>query len=566
MAMEAMFDRNHHLARLAQEDFDVLVVGGGITGAGVALDASVRGLKVALVERNDWASGTSSKSSKLIHGGLRYLNQREFRLVREALRERARLRRNAVHLVRPLGFLIPLFGKDGLINPRLAKAVNSVLWLYDLSGGWRIGKLHRSIGADETCALLPTLKKELVQGGFLYWDAQADDARLTLAVVQTAAQHGAVVVNHCEVVAIDGNTTTVRPSIGRTDEIVLKAKTIVNATGVWADSISNLASQSSAKSIDQQTLRPAKGVHISVPIDRLDNDIAVVLPVRGTKRSIFVVPIGQHTYIGTTDNDYEGSLDTPLCTSEEVDELIAAVNGWTSQPLTRADVSSTWAGLRPLLATHSEGPTADLSRRHRVSVSDDGIITITGGKLTTYRRMATDTVDVVMHRLDRGAMRRARRRTRSLPLWGSQDFPKLAESTTPETLGTTPEIYQHLLHRYGDVTPQVLELVREDPRLGEPLLQGLPYLCAEAIFAVRHEMACDLDDVLNRRVPARWLDARATFAGATRTAELIGPLLGWSRDECNHQASAFRDSVNHQLEIAGLTPMSSSTDTADTQL
>lgn len=555
MATEVAFDRSVNLRRLVQEHFDVLVVGGGITGAGVALDAATRGLKVALVERHDWASGTSSKSSKLIHGGLRYLNQRDYRLVYEALYERERLRRNAPHLVRLMPFLIPLFGKDGLIDPRLAKAVNWVLWLYDLTGGWRIGKLHKRIDAAAALKHLPTLNPERVQGAFIYYDAQTDDARLTLAVVQTAAQHGTVVANHCGVVGISATGVTLRPTLVESSidpntqqpgDFKVEATVVVNATGVWADELQALVVGGTPQAdTHQPTLRPAKGVHLVVPRQRLSNDIAAVLPVRGTKRSIFVVPKGDYTYIGTTDTDYDGPLEKPYCTSAEVDEILAAVNAWTSNPLTRSDVRATWAGLRPLVATGNSNNTkhtADLSRRHLVTVSPDGLINVTGGKLTTYRRMAADTVDVVMKQLGRRVGLHNRCRTASLKIWGADGFEELTGTSASE----------HLDNRYGTMAPTIVAMIKTDPSLGEQLMEELPYLRAEALYAVRYEMAMTLDDVLSRRVPARWLNTRATSTAAEATASLIGPELGWDKAETSRQIVSFQMSLTDELAAAGL--------------
>ncbi len=559
MATEVAFDRSVNLGRLAKEHFDVLVVGGGITGAGVALDAATRGLRVALVERHDWASGTSSKSSKLIHGGLRYLNQRDYRLVYESLHERQRLRRNASHLVRLMPFLIPLFGKDGLIDPRLAKAVNWVLWLYDLTGGWRIGKLHKRIDATAALQHFPTLNPERVQGGFIYYDAQTDDARLTLAVVQTAAQHGAVVANYCGVIGINTNRITLRPSLEKistepTGDIEVQATVVVNASGVWSDELQALVVGGTTQAdTHKPTLRPAKGVHLVVERQRLSNDIAAVLPVRGTKRSIFVVPKGDYTYIGTTDTDYDGPLEKPYCTSAEVDEVLAAVNAWTIDPLTRSDVRATWAGLRPLVATgelDKPGHTPDLSRRHSVTVSPDGLINVTGGKLTTYRRMAADTVDVVMKQLGRRVGLHNRCRTASLKIWGADGLEEMRGQSTSE----------HLDNRYGTMTPTILAMIKTDASLGEQLVDELPYLRAEALYAVRHEMAMTLDDVLSRRVPARWLNTRATSTAAEATASLIGPELGWDEAETSRQIVSFQMSLTDELAAAGLVkqPMSDS--------
>src|SRR5215212_5009706 len=392
------FDRSASLRRLGDERFDVLVVGGGITGTGVALDATSRGLRTALVERRDLASGTSSKSSKLVHGGLRYLQQREFRLVYEALYERQRLRLIAPHLVHLLPFLLPLFGKGGLINPKLAKAMRTAMWMYDLTGGRRIGKLHERISAEESLAHMPSLDPDKVVGGFIYYDARTDDARLTLAVARTAADHGAAIATWCPVVGLakgaDGTVVgaQVRPvERGREDDpITVRASVVIHATGV----------------------------HVTVPWDRLRNDIAAVLPVPKDRRSIFVVPDGDRTYIGTTDTDYDGPLDDPVCTAEDVDYVLRAVNASVKEPLTPDDVLGTWAGLRPLVRGAKSNRTADLSRRHVVSRSPSGVIGVTGGKLTTYRRMAADAVDAAVEGLGRGG----RSRTKKLSLHGAEGY------------------------------------------------------------------------------------------------------------------------------------------------
>ena len=371
------FRRADALRRLADEEFDVLVVGGGVTGAGVALDAASRGLRTALVEKGDFASGTSSKSSKMIHGGIRYLQQREFRLVYENLAERQRLLDNAPHLVSPLPFLIPLFGRDGVVSKTVARSYATALWMYDLTGGWRIGKRHREVTKDEALAHLPTLNTDHLVAGFLYFDARADDARLTLALARTAAfEFGAVVANYTPVVRLttgaDGtaNGAVVRPAPDdETSEFPIRARVVVNASGVWADAVRALD-----EGRDPHAIRPAKGVHVTVPADRLPCDIAAVIPVPKDKRSIFVVswPETDLVYLGTTDTDYTGPLDDPACTPEDVDYLLDAANAITTSRLTRADVTGVWAGLRPLLAPPDKGGhvserTADLSRRHTVS-------------------------------------------------------------------------------------------------------------------------------------------------------------------------------------------------------
>ncbi|HJR24229.1 MAG TPA: glycerol-3-phosphate dehydrogenase/oxidase, partial [Acidimicrobiales bacterium] len=455
------FDRDRSLQALADTTFDVLVVGGGITGAGVALDAASRGLRTALVERDDFASGTSSKSSKLVHGGLRYLQNGDVRLVYEALRERQRLRRNAPHLVRLLPFLIPIFSKDGLINPKIARALGTAMWMYDLTGGARIGKLHKRLKRDEAVAHMPTLPEGRLAGGYLYYDAAADDARLTLTLARTAALgHGAVVANHTSVVGllhdeqgrVRGATVEAETADGP-QRFDVAARSVVNAAGVWSDDVRALD-----EGTHPDTIRPAKGIHITVPWEKVRNDIAVVVPVPKDKRSVFVVPWlptddggFRFTYIGTTDTDYDGPLDEPQCTPDDVAYLLGAINLAVREPLETTDVLGTWAGLRPLVKAATSGRTADLSRRHKVLVSDSGVVSVTGGKLTTYREMAEDTVDALVEGLEELPRSAKRCRTRRLALLGADGAPA----------GTAP----HLAGRYGSESRVLSAMVEADPSL-----------------------------------------------------------------------------------------------------
>ena len=555
------FDRDDNLRRLSEEHFDLLVIGGGITGAGVALDAAARGLRTALIERDDLASGTSSKSSKLVHGGLRYLQQKEFRLVYEALHERQRLLRNAPHLVRVLPFLIPLLGKDGTVNRAIAKAYGTALWLYDLTGGWRLGRLHQKMDRDEALGHLPTLDPDRLVAAFIYYDATADDARLTLTIARTAAlDHGAAVANHTAATGFvrdgSGRICAVEVTPAGQETFTVAATTVVNASGVWADEVRTLES-----GLDPDSIRPAKGVHITVPWSKVRNDIAAVLPVSGDRRSVFVVRWDDRTYIGTTDTDYDGSLDHPVCTDDDIDYLLGAVNASLSEPLVRSDVVATWAGLRPLVKSASPGRTADLSRRHQVESSDGGLITVTGGKLTTYRKMAADTVDAVLAAQGRRARGKLKSTTGSLPLRGSAEFEELARDVglepddrqTSDGHGGEPaSLDQHLVRRYGGEARDLMARLEADPSLAEPLVPGLPYAAVEAVHAVESEMATDLHDVLDRRTRARLLDARATIGAADGVAALIGPLLGWDADRQQAEAASYRAAVIDELHVAGL--------------
>ncbi len=525
------FARADALARLESEEFDVLIVGGGITGCGVALDAASRGLRTALVERDDFASGTSSKSSKLVHGGLRYLQQREIRLVYDALHERQRALKNAPHLVRILPFLIPVLSKDGLINPKIARALGYAMWLYDITGGARIGKLHQRIDKTQALAHMPTLRAPNVAAAYLYYDAQTDDARYTLTLARTAAGHGAVLANHCAATGlrkgtdgqVDGATVT---ADGRTFEI--SARVVVNAAGVFSDDVREMD-----EGLHPHSIRPAKGIHITVPWEKVRNDIAAIVPVPKDRRSIFVVPWGDFTYIGTTDTDYDGPIDDPQCTPEDVKYLLDAMNMAMAEPLTVDDVVGTWAGLRPLVTGGTVGQkTADLSRRHKVATSASGVVTVTGGKLTTYRKMAEDTTDAVVKTLGR----KLACRTKRMALLG-------ADGPAPDD--------EHLARRYGSMAKDILALSGTGD-LDAPLVEGLPYRRAEAIYAIREEMATTLDDVLSRRTRARLLARDATAAAAEDVARLIAPELGWDEDRIRTEVDTFRAALEHERTAAGL--------------
>jgi len=551
------FDRAWALERLAEDRFDVLVIGGGIAGAGVALDAASRGLKTALVDKSDFGSGTSSKSSKLVHGGLRYLQQGELGLVHESLAERRLLLENAPHLVSRLPFIVPVFGRERAFSRPSARSVSTGLWMYDLMGGWRIGSRHRRVDAPEVLAHLPTVRRTALAGGFSYLDAHTDDARLTLALLRTAVlDHGAVAANYAGVTGLvagrDGRLTgarispAVRPgnagSLGDAavgPDFDVSARVVVNATGVWADEVRALADGGESRS-----LRPAKGVHVTVPRHRLPCDVAAVLPVRGDRRTIFVVPWpdADLTYVGTTDTEYEGALDDPTCTPGDLAYLLGAVNSSTTASLGPEDVTAVWAGLRPLLATtrgrRPSARTADLSRRHSVRTSPEGLVTVTGGKLTTYRRMAEDTVRRALEGLGDDGRRADASRTAHLRLRGA---PRRGDDET-----------DRLDRRYGTEAGEVRAIVAAAPELAGQLVVGLPYTKAEVVYAVRQEMAQSVDDVLARRTRAVLEDARAAIEAAPGVAATMAAETGWGAEQAVGQADRFRAAVRADLEAAGL--------------
>jgi glycerol-3-phosphate dehydrogenase len=552
VASPAPFDRRRSLAQLANGVFDVLVIGGGVTGCGVALDAAARGLRVALVEGEDFASGTSSKSSKLVHGGLRYLQQREYRLVYEGLKERQRLLTNAPHLVHPVPFLIPLLGRDGVVSRTVAKAYSTALWLYDLIGGVRIGKRHQRISAEAALAHFPMLRPDRLVAAFVYWDAQADDARLTVALARTAATYGATIANYAPVAQLV--ETAGRVAGARlVDGTEVRARVVINAGGVWSEQIAHLAPHPATSPV---SIRPAKGIHLAFPAEKLPCDFASVLAVPGDKRAIFVIPWaadevtgtrqapGRYTYVGTTDTDYDGPLDDPACSREDIEYLLGALNAWTTAELVADDVTGTWAGLRPLVSGARDARTADLSRRHTVITSPNGLVTVTGGKLTTYRRMAANTVDVAARQL--GRPRVGRSPTVRLPLVGTPVPAQAGGATPPVDLGgppLTPAARRHLEGRYGSETADVLKLAASDPSLLAPLVPGLPYLRGEAVWAARHEMAHTLADVLSRRTRALILDREAAVSAASDVADLLAGELGWDPTERATQIAAFERTV-----------------------
>jgi glycerol-3-phosphate dehydrogenase len=534
------FDRADALRRLADEEFDVLVVGGGITGVGVALDAASRGLRTALVERDDLASGTSSKSSKLVHGGIRYLQQKEIGLVYEALAERQVLRKTAPHLVRVLPFLLPVFTKDGLLPRRLSRLLGATMWMYDLTGGLRIGKLHRRVDKAEALRYMPTLRADRIAASYVYYDAQTDDARLTLAVARTAADYGAAVANYTRLVEFekDANGRVVGARVvADGNPINVRARLVVNATGVWADDVRALD-----EGTHPSTIRPAKGVHITVPWSLVQNLIAAVIPVPKDRRSVFVVPWGgeggdyQFTYIGTTDTDYDGPIDDPQITADDVEYLLRAINGAVTTKITESDIVGTWAGLRPLVKAATSERTADLSRRHSVRASASGVITVTGGKLTTYRRMAADAVDEAVKEL---GIDGRKSRTKRVRLHGAAGW-------------DAPDLPTELATRYGGDAREIVAMSGSDKSLAEPIVPGLPYSRAEVLYAVRAEMARTVDDVLSRRTRARLLARDASARAASEVASIMAAELGWDDAERDRQVEQYRALVETERVTGGL--------------
>jgi len=520
-------DRDTMLGRLAAERFDVLVIGGGITGAGAALDAASRGLRVALVETRDLASGTSSRSSKLIHGGLRYLEQFDFKLVFEALRERDLLvSKLAPHLVKPVSFLYPLY-KKVVERPY----VGAGLVLYDaMEGTRRPVPHHRHLSARGALKRAPALSPDRLAGAMLYYDAQVDDARHTLTVARTAAAHSAVIATRVNAVALLRGADGIRVTGARVRdtetgrEISVTAEAVVVCAGVWTDLIHQLAGVQAGYRV-----RMSKGVHIVVPREAVQADTGMIL--RTDKSVLFFIPWAQRWIIGTTDTDFAGDRADPNATEEDVEYILSAANRVLARPLTRADVIAVYAGLRPLVAAvEGDGskPTTKISREHMVDVPVPGLASVAGGKFTTYRLMARDVVDAAVADFGREVPASV---TDRVPLLGADGLAAVqpAAGRLAEDYGVSRDTVEHLLGRYGTLTEEVLQLTRTDPGLARPLAEGHPYLRAEVAYAVTHEDALHVDDVLVRRTRLFIESADSGITAAADVSSIMGRLLGWNR-------------------------------------
>ena len=497
--------RTASLTRMAEDRFDVLVIGGGITGVGIALDAAARGLSVALVEKDDFAAGTSGRSSRLVHGGLRYLEHGEFGLVRESLRERYILYRLAPHLVRP----VPMYMLAGDLRRRATYRAG--LTAYEaLAAGRNIG-YHTSVRAGRVAEAIPGLGEP--SRGFRYFECQTDDARLTIEVARAAHAAGARLANHARVTALLGEGRVTGAAV--TDEVTgqgfeVRTRAVVNATGIWAERVADLAAGSGAEGCVR--LRPSKGVHLVFAPGAVRTTAAVVAPSAAHDgRYVFIVPWEDRVYAGTTDTPYQGDLDDPAVGEADRDYILAAVAG-LFPGVTRRDVVASWAGLRPLLGRDDAGDTtssSDLSRKHAVFTGSFGLYTITGGKLTTYRAMAEDLVDRVAAEL--GGAGTCRTREIPLGLHGPAAAAVRLARDEVARLGLPPATAVRLVRRYGDDWRQAARLIGEDLSLGEPVADGLPVLGVEVALARSREMALTDEDIYVRRT-------RLTALGLTPSA------------------------------------------------
>ena len=554
-----MIARDDALAAFDTDSFDVVVIGGGITGAGVALDAASRGYSVALVERQDYAAGTSSRSSKLVHGGLRYLQHFDLGLVREALLERALMVNLAPHLVKPLPMLVPFFdGKrphrltgvglnmyDVMATERLRRRPGRRgRWAEEAYAEWSPDR-HRIVDGHEVIERLPALASRDVSSAYLFYDCQTDDVRLVLTVLGEAERFGAVCANRCEVTGLieDGGLAAGVRCVDRMSErtFEIRGDNVVNATGVWADRIRPEELHDEA---EVPVIRPSRGTHVLLSPDVLPVDAAAIVPAVGG-RTIFVLPWLGRTLIGTTDNDYEGPLDHVQPDDQDIDYLLGSCSSFFAAELSTSDVVGAYAGVRPLISTGDPRKSVDISRKAELYETSSGLVTITGGKLTTWRRMAKMAVDRIVER----EAREAPCHTHEIPLGLPASVADL-----PQREGVDYSSRRALAERYGYAAREVLELAAERSGLERRISPELPDLLAEAAFAARREQARTVGDVLLRRTRLGLLDGRRLAApaaeGARAVAEAMGPELGWDGARIEREVEAW-----HTLAAAeGLVP------------
>jgi glycerol-3-phosphate dehydrogenase len=543
-----MLSRAAAVEAIAGRHFEVVVIGGGITGAGVALDAASRGYSVALLERGDYAVGTSSRSSKMVHGGLRYLQNLDLGLVREALLERQLMVQLAPHLVYPTPFLVPSFG-EGRRDRKLGIGLN----MYDVMATTRVGRgrremrsskegdedyfwspdRHRTIDRDELLEMVPALEARDPNDAYLFYDCQTDDVRLVLTILGEAERFGAVMLNGAEVTEVlsaDGRASGVALLESESGErIEVEADNVVNATGVFADRI---RPEEVVDEEDVPRIKPSRGTHLLIDREVISTGAAACIIPAGEGRAIFALPWYGRTLVGTTDNDYEGDIEHPHPGEEDIEYLLDAVNAFFGIEASRSDLVGAYAGVRPLIATGDPKRSVDISRKAELYETSSGMLTITGGKLTTWRRMAKQTVDRIVER----EAREAPCHTAEIPL----GMPARAgDLEAPEEIGDIA--VAQLAFRYGHAARNVLELAREDPKLASPIVEGRPDLLAEAAVAARLEQARTVADVLLRRTRLGLVAApQLRDAASVRTvAEAMGDELGWSRRRVRQEAEVW---------------------------
>lgn len=527
---------------------DLLVIGGGITGAGLALEAASRGLTTVLIEKRDFGSGTSSRSTKLIHGGLRYLEHYDFALVREGLLERAAIFEMAPHVAHPFPFIIPIY-KSRSRNYDRPILVRAGLILYDLLAGRYGIRRHHRISRDEALARAPQLDSEGLQGAYVYYDGRTNDSRLVIDTIKTAHRYGARLVNYASVQSFFGapqlDGALIRDEF--TGELIrVHARSIINATGVWMNETRALAGP--LPETDRQ-LRPSKGIHLTVPAERLKVESAWLIPALGEHRFYFVVPWEDRVNIGTTDTDFTGDKDSPGALASEISQILDAINTFfPSADLTMNDVISAWAGLRPLISSgNSQVSSTAVSRKEEIFEDSDGLISLAGGKLTTFRLMAERGVDTALRRLSISPKSKPSQ-GRRLRLAGSGAVPSQTErETLADTTGISKAVLEHLIEAYGSEYQSVLEILSESEEYRQQLARDLPVIAAEVVYAVRHEMALTVADVMTRRTRIAMLSGDQ--GAAIKIARIMAQELGWGDSLREKMLSDYLEEYSKEYKV-----------------
>lgn len=530
--------RNADIEKLKSHEFDILVIGGGVVGSGIALDAAARGLSVALVESDDFAAGTSSRSSKLIHGGLRYLEQFDFKLVREALHEREMMiTEQAPHLVKPLSFVYPLHKKylDRIY-------VGAGLMLYDLlRGKLRAVPWHKHISFGEMRNEARSLNPEIVTGGLVYYDAQVDDARHTVMVARTAMDQGAHIVTGATVTQITRNPDRVTGAVVSVDghSFNVKSKVVIAAAGIWNE---ELYQQFGIK--PGYKIKMSKGVHIILPKDAIDAKTGII--IKTALSVLFIIPWGNEWLLGTTDTDYTGDREYPLADSVDIDYILNEANKVLLPKIRREQIISTYAGLRPLVSPAKDSSTTKISREHTVDHPLKGFVSIAGGKYTTYRVMAADAVDAAVKDLDRKVPKSP---TKTIPIIGAAGYKMLIKqiASLAQSYSVSTACVERMLNRYGSLVSDIFQMIAKDPSLAVEVEPGSGYIKAEVLYAATHEGARTLVDVLARRLRLVMEHADHGLSVARELAELIAPTLGWSEDDINREVTNFEKFVATEM-------------------
>ena len=530
--------RSADIELLATEEFDILVIGGGVVGSGIALDAAARGLKVALVESDDFAAGTSSRSSKLIHGGLRYLEQFDFKLVREALHEREMMiTEQAPHLVKPLSFVYPLHKKylDRIY-------VGAGLMLYDLlRGKLRAVPWHKHISFGEMRNEARSLNPEIVTGGLVYYDAQVDDARHTVMVARTAKDHGAHIVTGATVTQITRTPERVTGAVVSVDghSFNVKSKVVVAAAGIWNEELYQKFGIKPGYKI-----KMSKGVHIILPKDAIDAKTGII--IKTSLSVLFIIPWGNEWLLGTTDTDYTGDREYPVADSADIDYIINEANKVLLPKIRREQILSTYAGLRPLVSPAKDSSTTKISREHTVDHPIKGFVSIAGGKYTTYRVMASDAVDAAVKDLGRSVPKSS---TKSIALIGAAGYKHLLKqiASLAQSYSVSTACVERMLNRYGSMISDIFQMIAKDADLANEILPGAGYLKAEIVYAASHEGARTLVDVLARRLRLAMETSDHGLSVAQEVAEMIAPILGWKKADIKREVAAYEKYIATEM-------------------